>query len=47
MGAIGLLLGLAASALAGRGTRRGEERGPSTSYGTGPELTYRVAHRGE
>ncbi|MFD3839551.1 SPW repeat protein [Streptomyces sp. NPDC058642] len=37
VGAIALLLGLAASALAGRGTRRGEEpsASASTSYGTG------------
>jgi hypothetical protein len=35
VGAIGLLLGLAASALAGRNTRRGEERGASMSYGAG------------
>ncbi|WP_053849081.1 SPW repeat protein [Streptomyces sp. NRRL B-24085] len=35
VGAIGLLLGLAASALAGRGRRRGEEGGPSMSYGAG------------
>jgi hypothetical protein len=34
VGAIGLLLGLAASALAG-GMRRGEERGASMSYGAG------------